>query len=166
MDENILRAAIEYGMQRNGYSELRQNQGDILKQVLHGRDVLFCSPTGSGKSLIFEVAPFAFHFLSHVKSCCIVVSPLAALMKSKAQELKQKGTMAVYLREMKTDLADSDSNLNTSDIVTDIKRGKFELVFASPETLLESHREVILQLSKVGFLKAIFVDEAHCIKKL
>ena len=48
------------------------------------------------------------------------MSPLAALMKSKAQELKQKGTMAVYLREMKSDLADSDSNLNTSDIVTDI----------------------------------------------
>ena len=44
------------------------NQEEILKQVLNGRDILFCSPTGSGKSLIFEVAPFAFHFLGQMKS--------------------------------------------------------------------------------------------------
>ena len=37
---------------------------------------------------------------------------------------------------------------------------------SSPETLLESYREIMLQLSKTDFLKTIFVDEAHCIKKL
>ena len=49
-------------LQRNGYIELNLNQGDVLTQFLNGRDVLFCSPTGSGKSLIFEVAPFAFQY--------------------------------------------------------------------------------------------------------
>ena len=70
MDKTNLRLAIEYGLQRNGYTELRPNQEEIFKQVLNGRDILFCSPTGSGKSLIFEVAPFAFHFLGQMKSCC------------------------------------------------------------------------------------------------
>ena len=36
------------------------NQEEILKQILNGRDILFCSPTGSGKSFIFEVALFTF----------------------------------------------------------------------------------------------------------
>ena len=165
MDEITLGAAIEYGLQRNGYTKLRPNQETILKQVLSGKDVLFCSPTGSGKSLIFEVAPFAFHLISGMKSCCIVVSPLAALMKSKAQELRLKGTVAVYIREMKTNPTDEDAPLKT-DIVAGIQSGKFEIIFASPETLLESHRDVMLQISKSGFLKAIFIDEAHCIKKL
>ena len=57
------------GSFKSSYTELRPNQGLILKQVLNGRDVLFCSQTGSGKRIIFEVAPFAFHILSHVKSC-------------------------------------------------------------------------------------------------
>ena len=70
MDKNNLRLAIEYGLQRNGNTELKPNQEEILKQALNGRDILFCSPTGSGKSLIFEVAPFAFHFLGQMKSCC------------------------------------------------------------------------------------------------
>ena len=93
MDESI-RSAIQYGLQRNGYTELRPNQGHVLTQFLNGRDILFCSPTGSGKSLIFEVAPFAFQYLNKTenKCTCIVVSPLAALMKAKAQELKLRGT--------------------------------------------------------------------------
>lgn len=103
MDGNI-RTAIQYGLQRNGYTELKPNQGDILIQFLNGKDVLFCSPTGSGKSLIFEVAPFAFQYLSKTEnSCtCIVVSPLAALMKSKAEKLKMKGTKTLYLRDIQT----------------------------------------------------------------
>ena len=94
------------------------------------------------------------------------MSPLAALMKSKAQELKLRGTNVIYLRERRPNTTNSDYLMKTSDIVTDLQNGMFELIFASPETLLESYREVMLQLAKTGFLKAIFVDEAHCIKKL
>ena len=128
------------------------NQEEILKQVLNGRDILFCSPAGSGKSIIFEVAPFAFHFLGQMKSCCTVVSPLAALMKSKAQELKLRGTNVIYLPERQPNTTNSDYLMKTSDIVTDLQNGMFELIFASPETLLESYREVMLQLAKTGFL--------------
>lgn len=167
MDENI-RSAIQYGLQRNGYLQLKPNQGDVLTQFLNGRDVLFCSPTGSGKSLIFEVAPFAFQYLSKTEnSCtCIVVSPLAALMKSKAHELKMRGTKTLYLRDIMSDYKDSELQPQKADFVSDINSGKYELIFASPETLLQSHREVVLELSKRGDLKGIFIDEAHCIKKL
>ena len=46
---------------------------------MKGKDVLFCSPTGSGKSLVFEMGPF--QYLEKNQQCtCIVILPLAALM--------------------------------------------------------------------------------------
>lgn len=56
---------------------------------------------------------------------------------------------------------------NSSEInLENINNGYYELIFASPETLLQSKREVIMNLARQGFLKVIFIDEAHCIKKL
>ena len=62
-------------------------------------------------------------------------------MKSKAQELKLKETNVIYLRERQPNTTNSDYLMKTSDIVTDLQNGMFELIFASPETLLESYRE-------------------------
>ena len=66
------------------------------------------------------------------------MSPLAALMKSKAQELKLRGTNVICLRERQPNTTNSDYLMKTSDILTDLQNGVFELIFASPETLLES----------------------------
>lgn len=60
---------------------IRPNQEAVVKGYLEGRDVLFCSPIGSGKSLTFEVAPSAFKFLNNVNDATvIVVSSLVALI--------------------------------------------------------------------------------------
>ena len=55
----------------------------VIEQYMKGKDVLFCSPTGSGKSLGFEMGPLLFQYLEKKRqSTCIVISPLAALMES------------------------------------------------------------------------------------
>ena len=55
----------------------------FIEQYMKGKDVLFCSPTGSGKSLVFEMGPFLFHYLEKKQQCTyIIISPLAALMES------------------------------------------------------------------------------------
>ena len=55
----------------------------VIEQYMKGKDVLFCSPTGSGKSLVFEMGPFLFQYLGKKRKCtCIVILPLAALMES------------------------------------------------------------------------------------
>ena len=59
-------------------------------------------------------------------------------MKSKAQELKLRGTNVIYLRKRQPNTTNSDYLMKTSDIVTDLQNRMFELIFASPETLLES----------------------------
>ena len=97
---NDLESAIDFSLFKNGYSELRPNQKNIIEQYMKGNDVLFCAPTGSGKSLIFEVAPFVFQFLEKKdKECtCFVVSPLSALMKSQVQKLLDRNIKALYLK--------------------------------------------------------------------
>lgn len=52
-----LEEALQFALRKIGYSELKPNQKSVIEQYVKGRDVLFCSPTGSGKSLVFEVAP-------------------------------------------------------------------------------------------------------------
>ena len=48
----------------------------------------------------------------------------------------------------------------------DIRKGNVDIIFASPESLLDHQRDVVLELSKQNLVKALFIDEAHCIKKL
>ena len=81
-------------MQISGYPEIRPiTKKLVTESYLNGQDVPFCSPTGSGKSLTFEIAPFAFIFLNHAEtepSTVIVVSPLVALMQYQAAQLTKK----------------------------------------------------------------------------
>ena len=77
--------AIGKALRVLGYMEIRPNQKLVVTLYLSGKDVLFFSPTGSGKSLTFEIAPFVFKFLSQNDMellTVIVVSPLVALMQN------------------------------------------------------------------------------------
>ncbi|XP_045172686.2 uncharacterized protein LOC123534475 [Mercenaria mercenaria] len=156
-----LKDAIAYGLSKNVYKDLKPYQGTVIEQYMSGKDVLFCSPTGSGISLSFEIAPFLFQYLEHKQAecTCIVVSPLAALMKAQVQELNKCGIKALYLMDSETQSQPHRSEVN------DAANGYYELIFSSPETLLQGSRDLVMSLSKKGYLKVIFIDEAHCVKK-
>ena len=155
-----LEEAIQYALSKNGYTNLKPNQRIVIEQYMKGKDVLFCSPTGSGKSLVFEMGPFLFQYLEKKQQCtCIVISPLAALMKSQVEKLTSKNIKAIYLRERESSKADNK-------LMEHVASGHYELIFASPETILQSGRQTVMNLAKKGHLKVIFIDEAHCIKKL
>ena len=142
------------------YCSIRPNQEAVVKGYLEGRDVLFCSPTGSGKSLTFEIAPYAFKYLHGVTDATvIVVSPLVALMQYQAEGLQKKGVKAIYLQDL-------HSTANGNVTKEDLENGKCEIILASPESLLGEHRSLLIKLGKNRRLKAVFIDEAYCIKKL
>ena len=94
---------LEYGLVKAGYKEARINQRKVIECYTARRDVFFVSPTGSGKSLTFEVAPFVLdkqHNRSGITShMVLVVSPLVALMRMQTKELRERGIPAVYLGE-------------------------------------------------------------------
>ena len=111
---------IQYGLTKLNYSNIRHNQKEVVLQYTQGSDVLFCSPTGSGKSLTFEIAPYVLSFLRRtelLQELCvsvIVVSPLVSLMKSQEKALHAKGLRAVYL----CDSLDGNERTFIMEIVT------------------------------------------------
>ena len=157
---------ISDGLSKLGYTTIRLNQRKVVEAYMKKKDVFFCSPTGSGKSLCFEIAPFVFDGKQYRSNVTIVVSPLSSLMKTQSISLNKKEIKAVYLRDTydthKQQTLEEEISSLTLD---DIKEGNVDIVLASPESLLGNQRKLILNLAKDGKIITIFVDEAHCVVK-
>ena len=59
------REAINFGLNKLNFEDIRENQSKVVETYLSGRDVLMISPTGSRKSLTSHIAPFAIDFFKH-----------------------------------------------------------------------------------------------------
>ena len=78
------------------------------------------APTGSGKSLIFQIAPFVFDFISYgvresIGSVCLIIAPLLSLMRDQVDSLQLRGISAACL--------DAETSPETVDA---IRRGEFK----------------------------------------
>ncbi|HWX84677.1 MAG TPA: DEAD/DEAH box helicase, partial [Xanthobacteraceae bacterium] len=132
-----------------GFEAFRAGQGDIVAAILDGRDVLAVMPTGSGKSLCYQLPALVRAGLT------IVVSPLIALMRNQVAQLRGYGVAAAALNSA------NDPAENRS-ILDQIARGELRLVYVAPERLLKSDTIDFLKKAKVALLA---VDEAHCISQ-
>src|SRR4249920_1693058 len=74
-----------------GFEHFRPGQGAIIETVLAGADVLAIMPTGSGKSLCYQLPALLRDGLT------VVVSPLIALMKDQVDQLQETGIAATFL---------------------------------------------------------------------
>jgi len=94
--------AIDTGLRKLGFKEIRENQRKVVEGYVSGRDVLMVAPTGSGKSHTFHIAPFVLDVYQHggrdvVETVCLVIFPLVSLMKDQVSSLRKKGVKAVVL---------------------------------------------------------------------
>ena len=76
---------------RFGFQEFRQAQKQVIDKVMAGQSTLAVMPTGSGKSLCYQLPALAFPNLT------LVVSPLIALMKDQVDQLSQRGLPATVI---------------------------------------------------------------------
>ena len=146
MTENEL---IDSLKQNFGFSEFRAGQLPIIQQLLLGSSALAVFPTGSGKSLCYQLP--ALHF----SGLTLVVSPLIALMKDQVDFLKSKGIAAEKM----------DSTLNAQEVRQlwdNIHSGKMKLLFISPERI--ANEKFFQQISQVS-LSMMVIDEAHCMSE-
>ena len=162
-----IESSILYGLSKLQYEGIKPDQKTIVENYLKGKDAFFCSPTGSGKSLKFEIAPFAFEYLCKsnemtFKPLVIVVSPLSSLMRSQVNNLQKRSVNAIHLK----DLTAGSSNGEFEPTTKNILDAHVDIIFGSPETLLGKNRLLLKELAIKGAVKAFFVDEAHCIRKL
>lgn len=131
-----------------GYDSFRPNQEEIIRNVLHGRDVLVLMPTGGGKSLCYQIPALM------LEGTTVVISPLLSLMKDQVDALVESGIYAAALNSNNTD----EENLT---IRQDCIRGKVKILYISPERLLAE----IPFLSRYVRVALFAVDEAHCISQ-
>ena len=132
-----------------GYDDFRPYQADIIANILARRDTLAVMPTGSGKSLCYQLPALLFDGLT------VVVSPLIALMQDQVTQLQELGVPAAFLNST----LDYDSYLQTANRV---RAGEIKLLYTSPETLVRAETRVLLDRSQVACLA---IDEAHCISQ-
>ena len=142
---NAQEALIKYW----NHSSFRYPQEEIINTVLQEKNVFAQLPTGSGKSICFQIPALIIDGIS------IVISPLIALMQDQVKNLKEKGIKAVAL----------SSSLKQNEIVElfdNLRYGGYKFLYLSPERLQsEFIQEKIKQLN----VKIIVVDEAHCISE-
>ena len=132
-----------------GFASFRPGQADIIGTILAGRDVLAVMPTGSGKSLCYQLPALMRDGLT------VVVSPLIALMRNQVTQLRGYGVAAGALNS-------SNSFAESQSLLDQIARGTLRLVYIAPERLARPDTIEMLKRAKVGLLA---VDEAHCISQ-
>ena len=138
---------------------LSKEQNAAIVTVCSEKDSIVCLPTGHGKSIIFEVAPWYHACLaseagSYTSYSVLIVSPLLSLMNKQVEDLKQRGLSAIRLS---SDLP--------AEVEDSVKRAQIMYIFASPEILEERKwRELLLTTEYQICLKAVFIDEAHCVE--
>jgi len=132
-----------------GFEDFRPGQGAIIETVLAGADVLAIMPTGSGKSLCYQLPALLRDSLT------VVVSPLIALMRNQVAQLRRYGIAAASLNSAN----DLDENRR---ITQRLAGGGLRLVYVSPERLAQPDTLALLERAGVGLLA---VDEAHCISQ-
>jgi ATP-dependent DNA helicase RecQ len=132
-----------------GFDSFRAGQAEIIETILDGRDVLAVMPTGSGKSLCYQLPALLRDGLT------VVVSPLIALMRNQVAQLRGYGIAAASLNS-------SNDFAENRDILEGIARGELRLVYVAPERLMKPETLALFARAKVGLLA---VDEAHCISQ-
>ncbi len=132
-----------------GFDAFRPGQEAAMDALLAGRNVLTVMPTGSGKSLCFQVPALVLGGLT------IVVSPLVALMQDQVSALRLAGVAADTI----------NSSQPRDDNVAAWRRavaGETTLLYLAPERLMT---ERMLDALRKLDVKLIAVDEAHCISQ-
>jgi hypothetical protein len=146
-------ALLGVGQQALGIKQFRPGQAEAFGHLLEGKDVLAVMPTGSGKSLLYQLPSLI------LPGVTVVVSPLIALIKDQIDKMVAKGVTAVRI----------DSTLTVRqrrevDALVRAPGGK--LLLTTPERMADPEFRVFLREASSGVgVSRFVVDEAHCVSQ-
>ena len=132
-----------------GYPQFRAGQEAVVSAVLAGRSAAAIFPTGSGKSLCYQLPALLLPHLT------LVVSPLLALMQDQLAFLQRHGIAAASIDS-------AQSREDASDVMARAKAGELKILMISVERLKNERFRNFLQQVPISLL---VVDEAHCISE-
>lgn len=132
-----------------GFDNFRGGQREVVEALLSRKDVLAVMPTGSGKSLCYQLPACM------IEGTALVISPLIALMKDQVDAMEQAGIAATQI----------NSSMHYSEQLRRLERmvaGEFDIVYVAPERFRNAEfRRAIAQIS----VSLLAIDEAHCISQ-
>ncbi len=132
-----------------GYPSFRENQKAIIDTLVAGRDVFALMPTGSGKSLCFQIPAIIRSGVG------VVVSPLIALMQDQVTDLRQYGVRAHFLNS-------SLSAEEAARVEGIAAAGDCDILYVAPERLLADRFRRLLATMNLALFA---IDEAHCVSQ-
>ncbi|HEU5392514.1 MAG TPA: DNA helicase RecQ [Streptosporangiaceae bacterium] len=147
MDVSLSDAAAEKLRSVYGFDSFRGQQQEIIEHVCAGGDAVALMPTGSGKSLCYQIPALVR------EGTGVVISPLIALMQDQVDALNVLGVRAGFLNSTQ----DPDTRRGVEYAFMD---GKLDLLYLAPERL---RTESALQLLDRGTISLFAIDEAHCV---
>ena len=141
--------ALELLQKHFGYSSFNPAQEEIINDVLAGRDVFVLMPTGSGKSLCYQLPALMKPGIT------VVVSPLIALMKDQVDALRINGIGASCINS-------SMAPVEAENVKVRLLTGKDKLLYIAPERFASYDFLPFLKMLKIALFA---IDEAHCISE-
>ena len=132
-----------------GYELFRPGQKEIIEKIMAQEDVLGIMPTGSGKSICYQLPALALEGLT------IVVSPLISLMKDQVDAANQLGIAATFINS-------SLEGYEVAQRFRSLDEGKVQLLYVAPERFIMPD---FIQAMNRWSVRLIAIDEAHCISQ-
>lgn len=130
-----------------GFDEFREGQREVIEAILNGKDAVVVMPTGSGKSLCYQLPAMM------LGGATVVVSPLIALMKDQVDALRSRQLPATFINS-------SIPPAEQRTRIDALRRGEVKMVYVAPERFRSSNFVAAVQSIGVSLFA---VDEAHCI---
>ena len=132
-----------------GYDSFRLGQHEVISTILKGRDTLTVMPTGSGKSICYQLPALIFGGIT------LVISPLVSLMRDQVAALGSTGIRAAYI----------NSTLSTKQCslaLANAAQGMYKIIYVAPERLQSPS---FLSFAEKADISLIAIDEAHCVSQ-
>lgn len=149
-DESLVRARLEEVRDRFGFPDWRPGQLEVMTRFLRGEDVLAILPTGSGKSITYQIPALIGEGLT------LVISPLIALMRDQLEALRGRRLTKV------AGLYSGMSQGEQEEVLHRARGGAYKLLYVSPERLWSARFRTALRGIRVA---RVAVDEAHCVSQ-
>src|ERR1700712_4007029 len=132
-----------------GYDSFREQQAEIIQQVVGGGDALVLMPTGGGKSLCYQIPALVR------PGTGVVISPLIALMQDQVDALSAVGVRAAFLNS--TQDAAERNRVEAAYIA-----GELDMLYLAPERLRMESTSALLSRGSIALFA---IDEAHCVSQ-
>ena len=135
--------------QHFGFDTFRPIQEQAIDHILQKKDLLTILPTGSGKSLIFQLPTLMMDGVT------IVISPLIALMQDQVVSLRANGISAGMMSSI-------NSNEENDNIYQELLNNNLKFLYVAPERFTQ---EYFMQQLKGININFFVIDEAHCVSE-